>query len=180
MIVGGQSPRPFIPRDNSCCDQFDAHTCVCIFFLKWLYLWEHNLWNTHPNPDVLYDCSSLRNLVVLCHGRYAHMYKKPSTSTECVKRRMCSGDSSLSCMSGTFAYTRCFLPTNIPQNLDNKVVPTDWHECLKSPTDGRFGLRLPTNGSFVWISPTDSHFEFLFLHWVHDKQPTKTSITMNK
>ena len=74
----------------------DAHTGVYNFFLKWLYLWEYNLWNTHPNPNVLYERSSLRNLVVLCHGRYAHMYKKPSTSTECAKRRMCSGDSSLS------------------------------------------------------------------------------------
>jgi len=52
------------------------------------------------------------NLVVLCHGRFAHMYKKTSTDTECVKRRMCTGDSSFSCMSVTFAYTRCVFFTH--------------------------------------------------------------------
>jgi len=37
----------------------------------------------------------LRELVVLCHGRYGPM----STHTQCVERRLCTEDSSMSCMS---------------------------------------------------------------------------------
>jgi len=38
---------------------------------------------------------------------YGPMYKKHFTHIECVERRMCSGDSSLSCISVTVAFTCC-------------------------------------------------------------------------
>ena len=104
-----QTTRRAIPRHETTriVVHIDAHTCVCNCFLKSLYWWQYNLWNTHPKPNVLYERFALRNLVVLCHGTIAHMYKKTSTVTECVKRRMCTGDSSLSSNPVTFAYTRC-------------------------------------------------------------------------
>ena len=125
--------------------------------------------------EALYQWGS----VVLRHGRYGHIYKKHFTLTQCVKRRMCNGDSSFSCLSHSHYLTVCTAITNNSPYIEKWGVQSRpphrkvcLFECypqvdvkvLMLPTVDCFCLNVTHRKSFVWVLPTKSFFCFKVTH----------------
>jgi len=66
----------------------------------------------HLADSVQLQVSSVGRTLFKLAVKTSSMYKKHSTHTECVERMMCNGDSILSCMSVTFAFTLCVVSNN--------------------------------------------------------------------